>query len=81
MDLNADMNGDVPAPYRGLNRYVARERVVADLERALHPDSPRRAAHDRHRRADAPRHHQAREHGPEFAGQRNDDHVGDGALG
>ncbi|MET0507541.1 MAG: valine--tRNA ligase, partial [Burkholderiaceae bacterium] len=33
MDLDANMNDTVPAPYRGLNRYVARERVVADLER------------------------------------------------
>ena len=32
MDFDANMNDDVPAPYRGLNRYVARDRVVADLK-------------------------------------------------
>jgi valyl-tRNA synthetase len=32
--LNDDgsLNDDVPAPYRGLDRFVARERVVADME-------------------------------------------------
>ncbi|MEO6270557.1 MAG: valine--tRNA ligase [Lautropia sp.] len=34
MDLGAAMNDTVPLPYRGLDRYVARERVVADLEAA-----------------------------------------------
>ena len=34
MDFDANMNGEVPEAYRGLNRYVARERVVADLEAA-----------------------------------------------
>ena len=34
MDFDASMNDEVPAPYRGLNRYVARDRVVADLEAA-----------------------------------------------
>ncbi|MGE0799242.1 MAG: valine--tRNA ligase, partial [Lautropia sp.] len=33
MDLDANMAGAVPDAYRGLNRYVARERVIADLER------------------------------------------------
>ena len=34
MDFDANMNDEVPPAYRGLNRYVARERVVADLEAA-----------------------------------------------
>ncbi|MGE0312569.1 MAG: valine--tRNA ligase [Lautropia sp.] len=34
MDLDARMNDAVPAPYRGLDRYVARKAVVADLEAA-----------------------------------------------
>src|SRR5207249_123723 len=32
MDLEARMNDDAPAPYRGLDRFEARKRVVADLE-------------------------------------------------
>ena len=32
MDFDANMNDEVPAPYRGLNRYVARDKVVADLQ-------------------------------------------------
>jgi valyl-tRNA synthetase len=31
-DENASLNDAVPAPYRGLNRFVARKRVVADFE-------------------------------------------------
>jgi len=31
-DLNAALNENAPAPYRGLDRFVARERVLADLE-------------------------------------------------
>ena len=34
MDLDARMNDNVPAPYRGLDRYAARKAVVADLEAA-----------------------------------------------
>ena len=31
MDFDANLNDEVPTPYRGLNRYVAREKVVQDL--------------------------------------------------
>jgi valyl-tRNA synthetase len=31
-DANAVLNENAPAPYRGLDRFVARERVLADLE-------------------------------------------------
>jgi valyl-tRNA synthetase len=31
-DANAALNDNAPAPYRGLDRFVARERVLADLE-------------------------------------------------
>jgi valyl-tRNA synthetase len=31
-DENASLNDEVPAPYRGMNRFVARKRVVADFE-------------------------------------------------
>ncbi|HUO66769.1 MAG TPA: valine--tRNA ligase [Gammaproteobacteria bacterium] len=31
-DANAALNENAPAPYRGLDRFVARERVLADLE-------------------------------------------------
>ncbi|HEY4368964.1 MAG TPA: valine--tRNA ligase [Steroidobacteraceae bacterium] len=31
-DANAALNEEVPAPYRGLDRFVARKRIVADLE-------------------------------------------------
>src|SRR4030095_3986703 len=31
---DATLNDDVPAPYRGLDRFAARERIVADLEAA-----------------------------------------------
>jgi valyl-tRNA synthetase len=31
-DENAHLNGDVPAPYRGLDRFKARECVVAEME-------------------------------------------------
>ena len=31
-DLNAALNENAPAPYRGLDRFAARERVLADLE-------------------------------------------------
>ena len=34
MDGQGRMNDAVPAPYRGLDRFVARERVLADLEAA-----------------------------------------------
>jgi valyl-tRNA synthetase len=34
MDFDANMNDEVPAPYRRLNRYVARDKVVADLQAA-----------------------------------------------
>jgi valyl-tRNA synthetase len=34
MDLDANMSATAPAPYRGLNRYVARDKVVADLQEA-----------------------------------------------
>jgi valyl-tRNA synthetase len=33
-DENARLNGSVPAPYRGLDRFAAREKVVEDLEAA-----------------------------------------------
>ncbi len=32
LDQDAKLNDNVPEPYRGLDRYVAREKVVADLE-------------------------------------------------
>ncbi|MBL8522275.1 MAG: valine--tRNA ligase [Betaproteobacteria bacterium] len=32
MDFDANMAGEAPAAYRGLNRYVARKKVLADLE-------------------------------------------------
>jgi valyl-tRNA synthetase len=32
LDRNAALNQEVPAPYRGLDRYEGRKRVVADLE-------------------------------------------------
>lgn len=32
MDFDANMGGEAPAAYRGLNRYVARKKVLADLE-------------------------------------------------
>ena len=32
MDFDANMAGEAPAVYRGLNRYVARKKVLADLE-------------------------------------------------
>jgi valyl-tRNA synthetase len=32
MDFDANMAGEAPAKYRGMNRYVARKQVVADLE-------------------------------------------------
>ncbi|MBL8521713.1 MAG: valine--tRNA ligase [Betaproteobacteria bacterium] len=32
MDFDANMAGEAPAAYRGMNRYVARKKVVADLE-------------------------------------------------
>ncbi len=31
-DANACLNNNVPGPYRGLERYAAREKVVADME-------------------------------------------------
>jgi valyl-tRNA synthetase len=31
-DENASLNDEVPPPYRGMNRFVARKRVVADFE-------------------------------------------------
>ena len=31
-DANAALNDNAPAPYRGLDRFVARERVLADLD-------------------------------------------------
>jgi len=31
-DAHARLNGEVPEPYRGLDRFVARERVIADLD-------------------------------------------------
>jgi valyl-tRNA synthetase len=31
MNLDASLNDEVPAPYRGLDRYAARERILADL--------------------------------------------------
>jgi valyl-tRNA synthetase len=31
-DENASLNDEVPEPYRGMNRFVARKRVVADFE-------------------------------------------------
>jgi valyl-tRNA synthetase len=34
LDRDARLNDAVPEPYRGLDRYVARKRVVADLEAA-----------------------------------------------
>jgi valyl-tRNA synthetase len=34
MAEDASMNDEVPAPYRGLDRFAARKRVVADLEAA-----------------------------------------------
>ncbi len=34
MDDNARLNSEVPEPYRGLDRYAARERVIADLDAA-----------------------------------------------
>jgi valyl-tRNA synthetase len=33
-DENAALNGEVPAKYRGLDRFVARKQIVADLEAA-----------------------------------------------
>jgi valyl-tRNA synthetase len=33
-DANAALNENAPAPYRGLDRFVARERVLADLDAA-----------------------------------------------
>jgi valyl-tRNA synthetase len=36
MDEEARMNDRVPEPYRGLDRFAARERVVADLEAGGH---------------------------------------------
>ncbi len=33
MTLEATLNDEVPAPYRGLDRYVARRQVLEDLER------------------------------------------------
>ena len=32
LDDNAAINADAPAPYRGLDRFEARQRIVADLE-------------------------------------------------
>ncbi len=32
LDLDAKINGNAPAAYRGLDRFVARKRVVADLD-------------------------------------------------
>jgi valyl-tRNA synthetase len=32
LDLDARVNDNAPAPYRGLDRFVARKKVVADLE-------------------------------------------------
>lgn len=32
LDLDAKVNDNAPAPYRGLDRFVARKKVVADLE-------------------------------------------------
>ncbi|MBL8512427.1 MAG: valine--tRNA ligase, partial [Betaproteobacteria bacterium] len=32
MDFDANMAGEAPAKYRGVNRYVARKQVVSDLE-------------------------------------------------
>ena len=32
MDLDGRLNAEAPEPYRGLDRFVARERVLADLE-------------------------------------------------
>jgi valyl-tRNA synthetase len=32
MDMDGRLNAEVPEPYRGLERFVARERVLADLE-------------------------------------------------
>ena len=32
MDFDANMGGEAPAKYRGMNRYVARKQVIADLE-------------------------------------------------
>jgi len=32
LDLHAKLNGNAPAAYRGLDRFVARKRIVADLE-------------------------------------------------
>jgi valyl-tRNA synthetase len=32
LDDDASLNDDVPEPYRGLDRFVARERIVADLD-------------------------------------------------
>jgi valyl-tRNA synthetase len=32
MDFDANMAGEAPAAYKGLNRYVARKKVLADLE-------------------------------------------------
>ena len=32
MDFDDNMAGEAPAVYRGLNRYVARKKVLADLE-------------------------------------------------
>ena len=32
MDTEGRLNAEVPEPYRGLERFVARERVLADLE-------------------------------------------------
>jgi valyl-tRNA synthetase len=34
MDRDGRLNESVPAPYRGLDRFVARKRIVADLEAA-----------------------------------------------
>jgi valyl-tRNA synthetase len=32
MNLDASLNDSVPAPYRGLDRFVAREKIIADLD-------------------------------------------------
>jgi valyl-tRNA synthetase len=32
MTLDATLNDSVPAPYRGLDRFVAREKIIADLD-------------------------------------------------
>ena len=61
--LDATVNDNAPAKYRGLDRYVARKAVLADLERGGPPRQREAAqdggsalrAHRRDRRADADR--------------------------